>query len=128
VGELRCPPNTRFHHYFDLAADDRPVGLSFAASTDGAVLPTLIAEVPDAVGGHAHTLQSAQLRDSFGTVVGTIRFDTRQLGPDAAAGELRDSGLWTEDAAEAYANALGVAKVDPILARLRPIPEAAARH
>ena len=117
--------NTRFHHYFDqlvhldMAGEDRPDGLSFAVSIHGAPIPTLFAEAPGAVGESSHRLQSAVLRDSSGTVVGTIRFDTRRLGRDAASQELAHSGLWTEDAANAYANALGAAMVEPILSKLR---------
>jgi hypothetical protein len=117
--------NTRFHHYFDqlvhldMAGEDRPDGLSFAVSIHGAPIPTLFAEAPGAVGESSHRLQSAVLRDSTGTVVGTIRFDTRRLGRDAASQELAHSGLWTEDAANAYANALGAAMVEPILSKLR---------
>lgn len=117
--------NTRFHHYFDqlvhldMAGEDRPDGLSFAVSIHGAPIPTLFAEAARAVGESSHRLQSAVLRDSSGTVVGTIRFDTRRLGLDAASQELAHSGLWTEDAANAYANALGAAMVEPILSKLR---------
>ncbi|QTD96116.1 hypothetical protein [Streptomyces cyanogenus] len=119
--------NTRFHHYFDqlvhldVTGTDRPEDLSFAVSMDGATVPTLFAHVPDSLGDAAHTFRSAQLRDSSGTVVGAIRFDTRRLGQDAASQELGNSGLWTEDAIEAYANALGVAMVEPTLSGLREI-------
>jgi hypothetical protein len=131
--DRRGRANTRFHHYFDqlvhldLAGDDRPIGLSFAVFTDGAALPSLFAEAPTVVDDFGHMLQSAQLRDASGAVVGTIRFDTRHLGRDAAAQELRDSGLWTEEKAEAYANALGVAMVEPILTQLRGIAPAMGR-
>jgi hypothetical protein len=119
--------NTRFHHYFDqlihldMAGEDRPTDVSFAAIIHGAPIPTLFAEMPGAVGESSHRLQSAVLRDSDGTVVGTIRFDTRRLGRDAASQELAYSGLWTEDAANAYANALGAAMVEPILSKLREL-------
>ncbi|MBV9821201.1 MAG: hypothetical protein JO144_03075, partial [Actinobacteria bacterium] len=126
--DRRGRANTRFHHYFDqllhvdLAGDDRPLDLSFAVLLDGAALPSLFAEAPAAVDESTHVFQSAQLRDSTGAVVGTIRFDTRRLGRDAAAQELLTSGLWTPELAQAYANALGKAMVDPILSRLRAIP------
>lgn len=119
--------NTHFHHYFDqlihldMAGEDRPVDLSFAASIDGAPIPVLFADVPGAVGDVPHQLQSAVLRDSSGAVVGTVRFDTRRLGRDAASQELGDSGLWTTEAANAYANALGTAMVQPILWKLREL-------
>ncbi len=119
--------NTRFHHYFDqlvhldMAGEDTPDGLSFAVSIHGAPIPTLFAEVPGVVGESTHRLQSAVLRDSAGVMVGAIRFDTRRLGRDAASQELAHSGLWTEDAANAYANALGAAMVEPILWKLREL-------
>jgi hypothetical protein len=115
--------NTRFHHYFDqilhLDMTKDPVDLSFTVTTDGAAVPALFAEAPGAVNAVGETLQSTQLRDASGSVVGTIRFDTRRLGHEAAAQELVHSGLWTDDKAHAYANALGGAMVEPILSKLR---------
>ncbi|WP_284746727.1 hypothetical protein [Amycolatopsis sp. RTGN1] len=128
--DRRGRANTRFHHYFDqivhldATAEDRPTGLSCSVSTDGATLPALSAEVPDALGDAPHALRSAPLADSSGAVVGTIRFDTRRLGREAASRELAESGRWTEATAEAYANALGAAMVEPILAMLAPAPPA----
>ncbi len=125
--DRRGRANTRFHHYFDqivhldLAGDDRPLDLAFTITTDGAAIPILSADVPGAVSDAPQSLQSAPLRDASGTVVGTIRFDTRRLGQDAAAQELGVSGTWTDETAVAYANALGVAMVDPILSKLRPV-------
>jgi hypothetical protein len=124
--DRRGRANTRFHHYFDqivhldAAADDRPTGLSFAVSADGATLPALWAAVPDALGSAPHALRSAPLADASRTEVGTIRFDTRRLGREAASRELAESGRWTEATAEAYANALGTAMAEPILSMLSP--------
>jgi len=123
--DRRGRANTPFHRYFDqivhldAAGSDQPVDLSFTVTADNATTPLLSAEIPGAVSDTAQALQSAPLRDPFGTVVGVIRFDTRRLGRDIAAQELGVSGLWTEDAAQAYANALGVAMIEPILSRLR---------
>lgn len=117
--------NTRFHHYFDqlvhldMAGDDRPTDLTFTVKIHGAPIPTLFAIVPAPGDETQHRLQSAMLQDAAGTAVGTIRFDLRRLGRDAAAQELADSGLWTEAAASAYANALGSAMVAPVLWKLR---------
>ncbi|WP_225765882.1 hypothetical protein [Inquilinus sp. Marseille-Q2685] len=128
--DRRGRANTRFHHYFDqivhldMAGEDRPLRLTFAATIDGAPIPTLSAEVPLVFGDSLHSLQSAVLRDAAGAAVGTIRFDTRRLGPDLASQELAGSGLWTGDAAEAYANALGAAMVQPILTGLRTLAPA----
>ncbi|MGW4062633.1 hypothetical protein ACWEGE_30430 [Amycolatopsis sp. NPDC004747] len=116
--------NTRFHHYFDqlihlkTTADD----LSFAVTVEGAALPALTAGVPEALGSAMHTLRSAPLVDASGREVGTIRFDTRRLGHEAASQELAESGCWTEPAAEAYANALGAAMVAPIVSMLWQAP------
>ena len=119
--------NTRFHHYFDqlvhvdLTGEDRPAVLEFALQIHGAPIPMLFAEVPDPAGTAPHTLRSALLRDSAGGVVGEIRLDTRRLGRDAVSSELLDSGLWTEDAATAYANALGASMIAPVLWKLRAL-------
>lgn len=45
----------------------------------------------------------------------------RRLGQAAAWQELADSGLWTGEAATAYANALGAAMTGPALSRLRAL-------
>ncbi len=125
--------NTRFHHYFDqvvhvnAAAEDRPSGLSFTVSVDGARLPALTAEAPDALGGPAHALRSVPLADASGREVGTIRFDTRSMGHEAAHQELAESGRWTEATAEVYANALGVAMAEPIFSMLTQAPPSAGR-
>ncbi len=125
--DRRGRANTRFYHYFDqlvhvdMAGEDSPAALSFAASIHGAPIPSLFAEVPTPLGDSEHRLQSAVLRDSAGAVIGTVRFDTRLVGRDAASQELAESGLWTEDAANAYANALGAAMVEPILWQLREL-------
>ncbi|HEX9334940.1 MAG TPA: hypothetical protein VF892_03600, partial [Pseudonocardiaceae bacterium] len=130
--DRRGRANTRFHHYFDqivhldAAGSDQPVDLSFTITTDGATIPILSAEVPGAVSDTAQALRSAPLRDPYGAEVGAIRFDTRRLGRDAASQELAVSGLWTDDAALAYANALGVGMVEPILSRLRQATPATA--
>ena len=102
-----------------MAGDDRPTDLTFTVKIHGAPIPTLFAIVPAPDDETQHRLQSAMLQDAAGTVVGTIRFDLRRLGRDAAAQELADSGLWTEAAASAYANALGSAMVAPVLWKLR---------
>jgi len=125
--DRRGRSNTRFHHYFDqlihldLAGEDSPAGLSFAVSIHGAPLASLFADVPGLAGETTHRLQSAELRDASGAVVGAIRFDLRRIGWDAASQELAQSGLWTEDAANAYANALGAAMTQPILWKLREL-------
>lgn len=122
--DRRGRANTRFHHYFDqlvhlkATAEDPPTGLSFTVTTDGAQLPALTAEVPDALPAAPHTLRSAPLAGTSGRQVGTIRFDTRTMGHEAASQELAESGRWTEATAEAYANALGVAMAEPILSML----------
>ncbi|WP_328444202.1 hypothetical protein [Amycolatopsis sp. NBC_00438] len=103
--------------YYDWLTDTANL-LTWQIQIASATTPILSAEVPGAVNGTAQALQSAPLRDPFGTVVGVIRFDTRRLGRDIAAQELGVSGLWTEEAAQAYANALGVAMIKPILSRL----------
>jgi hypothetical protein len=119
--------NTDFHHFYDqlvhldLRADDRPTDLSFAAWIHGAPVPILFADCPGAVDDTVHALQTAVLRDTSGTIVGDIRFDTRRMGRDAAAAELAWSGTWTDDAARAYANALGQAMVEPVLWKLRQL-------
>ena len=116
--------DTRFHRYFDrivhldTSGAGRPADLSFTVTTEGASIPALRAEMPGAVDGAALTLQSALLRDTRGTVVGTVRFDTRRLGRDLASRELAGRGSWTDVAARAYANAVGVAMVEPILSGL----------
>lgn len=71
--------------------------------------------------GAAPTFQSTVLRDGRGAVAGTVRFDLRRLGRDAASLELGESGLWTEAAADRYAQALGVAMVAPVLSTLREL-------
>jgi hypothetical protein len=124
--DRRGRDNTRFHRYFDqivhldVAESEARTGLSFAVTLDGAGIPTLFAEAPAALSQAAHTLESAQLRDPSGAVVGTIRFDTRRVRRSAAAEELAASSDWNEDAAHAYANALGAAMVEPIAVGLRP--------
>ncbi|HET9874125.1 MAG TPA: hypothetical protein VFP89_16205 [Propionibacteriaceae bacterium] len=123
--DRRGRENTRFHHYFDqivhldLAGGEVPTELRFALRVQEAAIPSLFASVPGAGGDSTHRLQSAVLHDAAGAVVGEIRFDSRRLGRDRAALELADSGLWTGASADAYANALGVAMVEPILWRLR---------
>lgn len=130
IWDRRGRTNTRFHRYFDqlvhldMAGEDRPDGLSFAVSIHGAPVPILFAEAPGAVGESPHRLQSAVLRNSAGKMAGTIRFDTRRLSRHTASNELTHSGLWTEDAANAYADALGAAMVGPILSRLREMAPA----
>jgi len=125
--DLRGRPNTRFHRIFDqlvhvdLNADDRATDLTFAATIHGSSIPALSAHVPDAIGDSTHTLRSAVLRDAPGTQVGEIRFDTRRLGRAAASAELASSGLWTDQSAVAYANALGTAMAGPALSRLRAL-------
>ncbi|GLY42730.1 hypothetical protein Amsp01_087530 [Amycolatopsis sp. NBRC 101858] len=122
--DRRGRANTRFHRYFDqiihldTAEAGGPGDLSFTVTAEGATIPVLSAEVPEAIGSAALTLQSAPLRDARGVVVGTVRFDTRRLDPDTASGELTGSGRWTETTARAYANAVGAAMVEPILAGL----------
>lgn len=119
--------NTDFHHFYDqlvhldLRADDRPRDLAFSAWIDGAPVPTLFADCPGAVDDTVHALQTAVLRDATGTAVGDVRFDTRRMGKDAAAEELAWSGTWTDDVADAYANALGRAMVEPVLWKLRQL-------
>lgn len=107
--------------HLDMDAPDRPRDLAFAASVDRAPLALLYAERPDAVGEAGHVPRSAVLRDASGAEVGQVRFDVRRIGRDAAAEELANSGLWTEAAAAAYANALGGAMVEPLLWKLRQL-------
>ena len=124
--DRRGRDNTRFHRYFDqivhmdLAGSRAHSGLTFAITLDGARIPTLFAEAPAALGAAGHALESAQLRDPSGALVGTIRFDTRRVSRSAAAAELVAGSDWNEDAAHAYANALGVAMVEPIAMGLQP--------
>ena len=124
--DRRGRDNTRFHRYFDqivhmdLAGTRGHSGLTFAVTLDGARIPTLFAEAPAALGAAGHALESAQLRDPSGALVGTIRFDTRRVSRSAAAAELVAGSDWNEDAAHAYANALGVAMVEPIAMGLQP--------
>jgi hypothetical protein len=125
--DQRGRANTRFHHMFDqvvhvdLNAEDRASTLTFAATINGSSIPSLSAYVPDAVGSPGHAFRSAVLRDAAGAAVGEIRFDARRLGQAAAAQELASSGLWSGDAAAAYANALGTAMAGPALSRLRAL-------
>jgi hypothetical protein len=120
-------PNTRFHRAFDqlvhvdLNAEDRAADLAFAVTIHGSSIPSLYAQVPDAFTEPAHALRSAVLRDAPGTAVGEIRFDARRLGRAAASAELASSGLWTDQAAVAYANALGAAMAGPALSKLRAL-------
>lgn len=122
--DRRGRANTRFHRYFDQIVHldgtgaGGPVDLSFTVTAEGATIPVLSADVPEAIGSAAMTLQSAQLRDARGVAVGTVRFDTRRLDPDTASGELGGCGRWTEATARAYANAIGAAMVEPILSGL----------
>lgn len=115
---------TRFHHdvdqlvHVDLSGEQRPTELSFTVRRAGTDLASLVATAPGTTVDAAHRLQSAVLTDAAGRTVGSIRFDLRRLGRDAASGELGRSGRWTQDAAEAYANALGEAMVRPILWQL----------
>ncbi len=125
--DRRGRANTRFHHYFDqlvhvdLDSEDRAVDLAFAASIYGSLIPSVSAHAPSAVGDSAQMFHSAVLLDAAGAAVGEIRFDARRLGRAAAAEELATSGLWTDQAAAAYANALGVSMVGPALSRLRSL-------
>jgi len=127
IWDRRGRANTRFHHFYDqlihldLGGEDRPTDLAFAASINGAAIPSLYADCPGVIGDTVHALQSAVLRDATGAVVGDIRFDTRRIGRDAASEELANSGLWTDSAAAAYANTLGVATVQPLLWKLRQL-------
>ena len=128
--DRRGRDNTRFQHYFDQLihldpADGSWTGeVSFAVSTGDVALPVLTSAGVSLTGGvgvsagEAHQLSSVVLRDDGGAVRGALRFDSRRLGRDAAAAELSLSGLWTEQAADAYANALGSAMVLPILTRI----------
>jgi hypothetical protein len=124
--DRRGRDNTRFHRYFDqivhmdLSAGSGHSGLSFAVTLDGARIPTLFAEAPAALSAAGHALESAQLRDPSGALAGTIRFDTRRVSRSEAAAELAASSDWNEDAAHAYANALGAAMVEPIAMGLLP--------
>jgi hypothetical protein len=116
--------NTRFHHYFDqlLHLESSKIvsmaDLEFAVTINGAPIPSLLGAAPLVVGEGGHRFQSAQLLDAAGTVIGSIRFDSRLLTQAMAQHELTQSGLWTEVAAEAYANAIGKAMVEPILTTL----------
>jgi hypothetical protein len=131
--DRRGRANTPFHRYFDqifhldAAGSDQPVDLTFTVTADGAATPALSAQAPGAVRDATQALQSVPVRDAFGTTVGVLRFDTRRLGRDTAAQELAVSGLWTDEAAQAYADALGVAMVEPILSGLRQ-PRPAVAH
>lgn len=125
--DLRGRPNTRFHRIFDqlvhvdLKADDRLSELEFAATIHGSLIPALFAQAPTDLSDSAHTFQSAVLRDASGVAVGEIRFDARRLGLASASQELARSGLWTDDTAVAYANALGNSMVGPALSKLRAL-------
>ncbi|MEK6423462.1 MAG: hypothetical protein V4801_28070 [Burkholderia gladioli] len=116
--------NTRFHHYFDqlvhLKRTDlgSEAKLEFAVMFDGATLPALSGSAPLVIGDALRRFQSAQLFDAAGSVVGTIRFDTRRLTRQTAEAELGRSGLWTETAAQAYANAIGARMVAPVIEAL----------
>jgi len=116
--------NTRFHHYFDqlIHLERGRLGeltnLSFSVTIDSAPIPSLFGSAPLVLGEAGHRFQSAQLVDASGTVIGAIRFDSRLLSRENAQEELSQSGLWTEEAAQAYANALGAAMVEPILKTL----------
>ncbi|MBT8224422.1 MAG: hypothetical protein HKP61_19990 [Dactylosporangium sp.] len=94
------------------------INLSSTVTTEGASIPALHAEAPGAVDDQALTLRSAPVRDAMGAVVGTVRFDTRRLSPGLASRELADSSRWTEAAARAYANAIGLAMAGPIRTEL----------
>lgn len=147
--DRRGRENTRFHRYFDqIVHMDLPAGegkarsgvsassassassvssassglygLTFAVTLDGARIPTLFAEAPAALSAAGHSLESAQLRDPSGASAGTIRFDIRRVSRRAAAAELVAGSDWNEDAAHAYANALGAAMVAPIAMGLLP--------
>lgn len=119
--------NTRFHRWFDqmvhvdLGAEERTTSIEFAITIEGSTIPALVACSSGAVGEAAHALQSAVLRDAAGAAVGEIRFDTRRIGRAAASDELASSGLWTEVAAQAYADALGTAMVAPVLRNIRDV-------
>ncbi|UOZ10657.1 hypothetical protein [Amycolatopsis sp. WQ 127309] len=132
--DRRGRANTAFHRYFDqivhldAAGSGDPADLSFAITADGGTTPLLSAMVPGVLCETAPALRSASLRDPFGTVVGAIRFDTRLLDRDTAARELGAGGLWTGEAARAYADALGGAMVEPILSRLRRLGPTAEQH
>jgi hypothetical protein len=125
--DRRGRTNTPFHRYFDqivhvdLGGEARPAALRFAVTVEGAPIPTLIANVPLPDDDVAHRLESAILRDASGASVATIRYDLRRLSREAASAELARSGLWNDDAARAYADALGAAMVDPILTAMRDL-------
>lgn len=129
--DLRGRPNTPFHRVFDqivhvdLAAEDRLSNIAFAATIDGSSVPSICALAPTNVSESTHTFRSALLRGASGDAVGEIRFDARRLGQAAASQELANSGLWTDETAAAYANALGGAMVWPVLSQLQalsPVP------
>lgn len=129
--DLRGRPNTQFHRVFDqivhvdLAAEDRLSDIAFAATIGGSPVPSICAQAPTNVSESTHTFRSALLRGASGETVGEIRFDARRLGRAAASQELASSGLWTDDKAVAYANALGGAMVWPVLSQLQtlsPVP------
>lgn len=122
--------NSRFTRRFDqvlhidLAGEDRPADLSFSVGIQGAPVECLVAGIPGGQRISGHCLYSIPLRDLQDSVVGTIRFDTRPIGQDIAGAELGRSGRWTTEVAEAYANALGLAMVDPIMWKLRQLAPA----
>ena len=125
--DRRGRANTRFHRYFDQTIHletphpETPATLTFTITLEGATIPTLHAEAPATPTHAPHTLESAILRDPTGTPAATLRFDTRRITTSAATQELLTASEWTDEAAHAYANALGVAMVEPIARRLRPL-------